>query len=91
MSVTSYKVSIVVGKPPKPLHIFNRAGSRQVPEGLHIGISHVYTPGAELSSQELHSPLEKSALFRLELQVKVSEASEHIEIPKIKLTALNTS
>ena len=44
-SITSHKASMVVGKTQKPLHIFSRAGSRPVPDGLHIGISHFHTLG----------------------------------------------
>ena len=60
LSITSYKASMVVGKTQKPIDIFSRVGSRLVPEGLHIGISHFHSLGADLAFQELHSPTNQS-------------------------------
>ena len=68
---------MVVGKTQKYLLVISRAGSRPVPNGLHIGISHFHTLGADFASQELHSPLEQGALLQLKLQVKFPEAGNH--------------
>ena len=72
LSITSYKASMVVGKTQKPIDIFCRVGSRLVPEGLHIGISHFHSLGADLAFQELHSPLEQRALLWLKLDKHTS-------------------
>ena len=65
---------MVVGETQKPLHIFSRPGSRPVPDGLYVGISHFHTLEADLPSQELYSPREQGTLFRLELQMEFLEA-----------------
>ena len=72
LSITSYKASMVVGKTQKPIDIFSRVGSRLVPEGLHIGISHFHSLGADLAFQELHSPLEQHELLWLKLDKHTS-------------------
>ena len=72
LSITSYKASMVVGKTQKPINIFSRVGSRLVPEGLHIGISHFHSLGADLAFQELHSPLEQRELLWLKLDKHTS-------------------